>query len=79
MNWFEIIAGLLGGGTLQYLISSKLMPKKEKKEADALFIDTLLNRINVLEARIDNQTIIIKELIAENERLKAEVKYLKEK
>jgi hypothetical protein len=45
MNWFEIITGIVSGGTLQYLISSKLMPKKDKKEADAVFIDTLMKRI----------------------------------
>ncbi len=79
MNWFEIITGIVSGGTLQYLISSKLMPKKDKKEADAVFIDTLMKRIDVLEARIDQQTIMIKEILVENERLKAELKYLREK
>lgn len=77
MNWFEIISGVISGGLLQYLISSKIMPKKEKKEADQVFIDTLLRRIDILEARIDNQSIMIKEMIAENERLKMEIKYLK--
>jgi hypothetical protein len=79
MNWFEIITGIVSGGTLQYLISSRLMPKKDKKEADAIFIDTLMKRIDVLEARIDNQTVMIKEILVENERLKVELKYLKEK
>jgi len=79
MNWFEIITGIISGGTLQYLISSRLMPKKDKKEADAVFIDTLMKRIDVLEARIDQQTIMIKEILVENERLKIELKYLREK
>ncbi len=79
MNWIEIIAGIVSGGTLQYIISSRLMPKKEKKEADAIFIETLMKRIDVLEARIDNQTIIIKDLIRENEAHKAEIKYIRQK
>lgn len=77
MNWFELISGIVSGGLLQHLISTKVMPKKEKKEADALFIDTLLKRVSILEARIDNQTVLIKEMIAENERLKMEIKFLR--
>ena len=79
MSWIEIIGGVVSGGTLQYIISSKLMPKKDKRDADALFIDTLMKRIDVLEGRIDGQTILIKEILVENERLKIELKYLKEK
>jgi regulator of replication initiation timing len=59
------------------MVSTKLMPKKEKKEADAVFIDTLMDRISVLEGRIDQQTIAIKELVKENERLKVELEYIK--
>jgi hypothetical protein len=77
MNWMEIIAGIIGGGTGQYLISTKLMPKREKKEADGEFIDKLMDRINILEARIDNQTVIIKELLTENATMKAELSYLR--
>lgn len=76
----EIIIALIGvfGGSLgQYIISTKLIPKKEKKEADQVFIDTLMDRITVLEGRIDQQTIVIKDLIKENAELKAELEYLK--
>jgi predicted RNase H-like nuclease (RuvC/YqgF family) len=79
MHWGEIVVAIISGGTLQYVISTKLMPKREKREADAIFIDTLMKRIDVLESRVDTQTLLIKELIGENERLKVEIKYLKEK
>lgn len=79
MNPTELIMGAISGGFLQWLISTKVMPKKEKRDADALFIDTLLVRVNTLETRLDNQAEIIKDLIIENERLKAEIKHLKEK
>jgi predicted RNase H-like nuclease (RuvC/YqgF family) len=77
MNWIEIVGGLVSGGVLQHIVSSKMMPKKEKKEADAEFIDKLMERINILEARIDNQTVMIKELLVENSRMKAELEYLR--
>ena len=79
MSWIEILAGVISGGTLQYVVSTKVMPKKEKKDADAYFIDTLIKRIDVLETRVDNQTAIIKDLIKENESLKSEIRYLQSK
>lgn len=79
MNWLDILLAVVSGGTLQYIISSRLMPKKDKREADAHFIDTLLKRIDLLETKVDNQTIVIKDLIRENEAFKAEIKYLTQK
>jgi len=76
-NWMELIAGLVGGGTGQYLISSKLMPKREKREADEKFIEQLMERVQMLEARLDEQTRIIKELLVENAQMKAELEFIK--
>lgn len=77
LNWIELISGLVGGGTAQYLISSKLMPKTEKVAADAQFIDKLMERIDILEARLDSQTLVIKELLTENVSMKKELEYLR--
>jgi hypothetical protein len=71
------ILSMFGGGLGQYIISSKLIPKREEREADKILIDTLMDRINILEGRIDQQTIVIKDLIKENAELKAELDYLK--
>jgi predicted RNase H-like nuclease (RuvC/YqgF family) len=80
MNMNEIIIaliGLAGGGLGQYIISGKLMPKKERKEADQQFIETLLQRISNLEGRLDEQSKQLTMVMEENARLKVEMEYLR--
>lgn len=72
------VIGLLGGGTLQYLISTKFMPKKDEKESDAHFIDTLIQRVTLLEGRIEQLSAQISSLMASNATLSVELNYIKE-
>jgi hypothetical protein len=77
MNFIELIAGIVSGGTAQYLISSKFITKKEKRDADEKFIEQLLERVQLLEGRLDEQTKIIKDLLVENAQMKAELEFIK--
>lgn len=76
----EVIVGIvaaLGGGLGQYIFSSFVMPKKEVKEADKAFIDTLIQRVSFLEGKLDVLTVQINELIKENAILKVELEHLR--
>lgn len=76
----EILINLLmvvGGATGQYIISTIKMPKKDQKEADQQFIDTLIQRISNLEGRLDEQSKQLTCVMEENARLKIELEYLK--
>lgn len=71
------IIAFLGGSVGQYIISSFLMPKKDQKEADQTFIETLIQRISSLEGRIEEQSKQLTTVMEENARLKVEMEYLK--
>ncbi len=76
----EILVNLLmvvGGATGQYIISTIKMPKKDQKEADKQFIDTLIQRVSNLEGRLDEQSKQLTSVMEENARLKIELEYLK--
>jgi hypothetical protein len=77
MNWLELISGLIGGSTAQYLVSSKFITKKEKRDADEKFIEQLLERVQLLELRLEENTKVVKDLLVENARMKAELEFLK--
>jgi len=66
---------LISGATGQYIVSAFLIPKKEKKEAEAGFIDTLLERVSFLEGKIDVMSLQLNEIMRENERLKIQLEY----
>jgi hypothetical protein len=76
----EIIINILlivGGATGQFLLSTVLIPKKDKKEADQTFIDTLIQRVSNLEGRLDEQSKQLTTVMEENARLKVEMEYLR--
>ena len=76
----ELIIALIGlgsGATGQYIISTFKMPKKEEKDADKQFIDTLIQRISHLEGRMDEQSKQLTCVMQENAMLKVELEYLK--
>jgi predicted nuclease with TOPRIM domain len=70
------ILSVIGGGFGWQILSTFVMPKKEKRDADQNFIDTLLDRITHLEARLDEQSKQIQIIIQENASLKIEMNYL---
>lgn len=74
--WIGLI-GLLGGSAAQHLISTKFMAKKEKRDADQEFIDTLLQRIYNLEGRLDELSKQLTSVMTENAMLKVELDYIK--
>lgn len=76
-NVFVNILLVLGGATGQFLLSTLLMPKKDKREADQHFIDTLIQRVSNLEGRLDEQSKQLTCVMEENARLKIELEYLK--
>lgn len=71
------IISLLGGGVIWNIYSTIKMPKKEEREADQQFIQTLLDRVNKLEARIEEQSKQISNLMASNATLSVELNYIK--
>jgi hypothetical protein len=71
------ILSLIGGGFGQWILSTKIMPKKEKKEFDQQFIETLMERVNILEGRLLEQSAQLTCVMEENARLKVEMEYLK--
>ena len=76
----EIIINILlviSGATGQYIISAFLIPRKDEKEADKAFIDTLLLRIANLEGRMDEQSKQLTTVMTENAMLKVELDYLR--
>lgn len=76
----EIIVNLLmllGGATAQYVISTFKMPKKEEKDADKQFIDTLIQRVSHLEGRLDEVSKQLTTVMTENAMLKVEMEFLK--
>ena len=76
----DIITNILlivGGATGQFILSSFLIPKKEKREADQQFIDTLMTRIANLEGRMDEQSKQLTNVMTENAMLKVELDYLR--
>jgi TolA-binding protein len=77
-DWIEIMVALGGGGFMQWIISTKLMPKKEVREADKIFIDQLLERVSYLEGKIDTLSAQLIEIVKENEQLKVELKHLRD-
>jgi TolA-binding protein len=76
-GWIEIILAVSGGGFFQWIISTKLMPKKEVREADKVFIDQLLERVSYLEGKIDTLSGQLIEVVKENEKLKVELEHLR--
>lgn len=74
--WIAIFS-FLGGSVGQYIVSSFLLPKKDKKEADQQFIDTLIQRITLLEGRLEEQSKQLTTVMEENARLKVEMEYLR--
>jgi predicted RNase H-like nuclease (RuvC/YqgF family) len=74
--WIAIIS-LIGGGLGQWILSTFLLPKKDKKEADQQFIETLIQRVSTLEGRIEEQSKQLTTVMEENARLKVEMEYLK--
>lgn len=76
----EIIVNILlviGGATGQFIISTFKMPKKDQKEADQQFIETLIQRVSNLEGRIEEQSKQLTSVMEENARLKVEMEYLR--
>lgn len=76
----EIIINFLmviGGATGQYIISTLKMPKKDQKESEQQFIDTLLQRVSILEGRIEEQSKQLTCVMQENAMLKVELEYLR--
>jgi hypothetical protein len=71
------LISLFSGGLGQYMISTKLMPKKEQKDADQNFINTLIQRVSLLEGRIEEQSAQIANLMASNATLLVELNYMK--
>ena len=78
----EIIVNILlviGGATGQFILSAFIIPKKDKRESDQQFIDTLIERIGHLEGKIDILSTQLNEVMRENERLKVEMSHLTKK
>lgn len=75
----EIITAIIGaisGGFGWNLISTKIMPKKEQKESEQNFIETLLDRIKNLEGRLDLLTAQCQAVMEKNATLVVEMNYL---
>jgi regulator of replication initiation timing len=68
---------VVGGATGQYFLSTIKMPKKDQKDADQHFIETLIQRISNLEGRIEEQSKQLTSVMEENARLKVEMEYLR--
>lgn len=76
----EIIINILliiSGATGQYFLSAFIMPKKDQKDADKQFIDTLIQRVTILEGRIEEQSKQLTNVMTENAMLKVELGYLR--
>jgi predicted RNase H-like nuclease (RuvC/YqgF family) len=71
-----IISAISGGFGWQ-IISAFVLPKKDEKEADKAFIDTLIQRITMLEGRLEEQSKQLTSVMEENARLKVEMEYLR--
>jgi hypothetical protein len=67
----------VSGGLGWNIISTLVMPKKDEKEADKLFIDQLMSRMTTLEGRIEEQSKQLTTVMEENARLKVEMEYLR--
>lgn len=74
--WIAILS-IIGGATGQYLLSTFIMPKKEKRDADQEFIDTLIQRVSHLEGRTDELSKQLTNVMTENAMLKVELDYMK--
>lgn len=74
---FIALIGLVSGATGQYIISTFKMPKKEEKDADKQFIDTLIERVSHLEGRLDEVSKQLTNVMTENAMLKVEMDFLK--
>lgn len=71
------LIGLVSGVTGQYIISTFKMPKKEEKDADKQFIDTLIQRVSHLEGRLHQVSKQLTTVMTENAMLKVEMEFLK--
>lgn len=71
------IISLIGGGFGWQIVSTFLMPKKDEKEADKAFIDTLIQRVAHLEGRMDEQSKQLTQVMTENAMLKVELDFLR--
>lgn len=71
------LIGLVSGATGQYIISTFKMPKKEEKDADKQFIDTLIQRVSHLEGRLDEVSKQLTTVMTENAMLKEDIKFLR--
>lgn len=77
----EIIINLLliiGGATGQFILSAFILPKKDKKDADAQFIETLISRVTLLEGRIEEQSKQVSNLMASNATLSVELNFIRQ-
>jgi hypothetical protein len=68
---------ILSGATGQYVLSAFLIPKKDQRDADKQFIDTLIQRIGMLEGSVDLMSKQITTIMTENATLKVEMDYLR--
>lgn len=76
----EIIINILlviGGATGQFLLSAFVIPKKDQKDQEQAFIETLIERVSSLEGRITEQSVQLTIVMEENARLKVEMEYLR--
>jgi hypothetical protein len=76
----DIITNILlivGGATGQFILSSFLIPKKDRKDQEQSFITTLIDRVSALEGRITEQSAQLTLVMEENARLKVEMEYLR--
>jgi hypothetical protein len=67
----------VSGGFGWNIISTLVMPKKDEKEADKLFIDQLMTRMTHLEGRAEEMSKQLTSVMEENARLKVEMEYLR--
>ena len=77
----EVIINILliiGGATGQFILSAFILPKKDKKDADAQFIETLISRVGLLEGRIEEQSKQIQNLMASNATLSVELNFIRQ-